>query len=112
MKLAIVGSRNYAHLNEVERYVSNLPKDTIIISGGAAGVDMEAVNVARKVGLNYKTILPQWDKYGKVAGLRRNLLIIAEADEVIAFWDGKSRGTKHSIDIAKMSHIPVKIYDE
>ena len=111
-KIAVIGSRNYPHLDAVERYVSSLTKDTMLVSGGAAGVDITALNTARKVGLHYKTILPEWDKYGKVAGFRRNLLIIAEADLVMAFWDGKSKGTKHSIDVAKMSGIPVKIFDE
>ena len=73
---------------------------------------MKEVGSERKFGLNYKTILPEWEKYGKVAGFRRNLLIIAGADKIVAFWDGKSRGTKHSIDIARMTGIHVKIYDE
>lgn len=43
---------------------------------------------------------PEWDKYDKRAGYRRNVEIIANADVVIAAWDGQSKSTKHSIDIA------------
>lgn len=42
--------------------------------------------------------LPEYEKYGRAAPLRRNLLIIDYADEVLAFWDGRSRGTKYVIE--------------
>jgi len=45
-------------------------------------------------------IKPEWNKYGKSAGYKRNSLIINEADKVVAFWKGESKGTKHSIDLA------------
>ena len=31
------------------------------------------------------------------------------ADGVIAFWDGKSKGTKNTIELSKQKNIPVKI---
>ena len=48
-----------------------------------------------------KIYLLEWDKYGKKAGPIRNELIIKDADNIIAFWDGESRGTLNSINIAK-----------
>ena len=45
--------------------------------------------------------LPEYEKYGRSAPLKRNLLIINYADEVIAFWDGASKGTKYVIDNCK-----------
>ena len=39
--------------------------------------------------------------YDKAAPLERNKLIVEECDCVLAFWDGKSRGTKFTLDYAK-----------
>jgi hypothetical protein len=48
-----------------------------------------------------RIIRPDWNSYGKSAGFVRNRQIIKAADMVIAFWNGKSRGTENSIQIAK-----------
>ena len=55
-----------------------------------------------------------WDKHGKSAGYKRNLEMAENADALIAFWDGESRGTKHMIDIAKEKNLLTRIirYDE
>ena len=98
MKIAIVGSRNIS-VPDLENY---LPEGvTEIVSGGARGVDTSAKEYAIQHGLKLTEFLPEYDKYGRGAPLKRNLQIIEYADEVIAFWDGKSRGTKHVIDNCK-----------
>ena len=106
MKVAIIGSRNL-WVNDLENYV---PKDvTEIISGGAKGVDSCARAYARKNGLKLTEFFPDYKKYGRPAPLKRNIDIIKSADLVLAFWDGKSRGTKFSIDKCKEFNIPVKV---
>ena len=67
-------------------------------------------NIGKIVKINRIIFLPDWDKYGKSAGFIRNKLIINEADMVVAFWDGKSKGTKNSIDLAINAGKPVDIY--
>lgn len=101
MKVAIVGSRDYADLERVRAYVKALPADTVVISGGARGVDRVAAETARLRGLQVVEYLADWNKYGKSAGYIRNADIINAADIVFAFWDGVSKGTKHSIDLAQ-----------
>ena len=54
--------------------------------------------------------LPEYARYGRTAPLKRNITIIENADLVLAFWDGASRGTKYVIDNCKKRNIPVKIY--
>jgi len=100
MRIAIVGSRNYGDLEEVRRYVASLPVDTIVVSGGARGVDKTAEQTAKTCGLETKIFPAEWDKYGKSAGFRRNTVMVLAADRIVAFWDGKSAGTKHTIDMA------------
>jgi len=104
MKLAIVGSRtfnNYLFLQRLIRSKFNLLKIECIVSGGAKGTDILAELFADTYGIPKKIFYPDWNKYGNCAGFIRNELIIKNVNEVIVFWDGKSKGTKNSIDIAK-----------
>ena len=64
----------------------------------------------KKKGIKLTEFLPEYSKYGRGAPLRRNLEIIAYADEVVAFWDGKSRGTKFVIDNCKKQSKKVTVY--
>jgi hypothetical protein len=100
MKVAIIGSRDFASLTKVRDYVNQLPNDTIVISGGARGVDTVAETTAKARGLQTIVIRPDWTK-GKGAGMERNTQIVATADKVVAFWNGSSRGTADSISKAK-----------
>lgn len=108
MKVAVVGSRGLSIPN-LEAY---LPEDTTeIISGGARGVDTSARNYARSNGIKLTEFLPEYETYGRSAPLKRNLTIIENADLVMAFWDGKSRGTKFVIDNCNRRKIPLVIHN-
>jgi len=109
VKVAIVGSRSYARLERVRESVRSLPSHTIVVSGGARGVDRTAAETARTCGLQVIEFLPDWNRYGKSAGFRRNEQIVSEAERVVAFWDGRSRGTQHSIQLARDLGKPVEI---
>lgn len=111
MKVAIVGSRTYQPLERVRQYVRALPADTIIISGGARGVDQAAEQEARKRGLEVQIFLPDWDAYGKAAGPMRNRRIVDACDLVVAFWDQKSSGTRNTIEQARSQGKTVLIID-
>lgn len=99
MNVAIVGSRDYPDMQQVRDFVNKLPQGFTIVSGGARGVDRVAAEAARQRGMNVIEFIPDWSQ-GKGAGMARNAEIVAHADAVIAFWDGKSRGTKNTIDRA------------
>lgn len=99
MKIAVIGSRNL-QISNLEDY---LPENTTeIVSGGAKGIDTCAKKYALKNNLKLTEFLPEYDKYGRNAPLKRNLKIIDYADLVIAFWDGKSRGTKFVIENCRL----------
>lgn len=108
-KVAIVGSREGVSRLRVGAYVCSLPKDTIIVSGGARGVDQAAEFYAKHAGLEIIVFPAEWDKYGKRAGFVRNKLIVDAADRIVAFWDGASKGTKHTIDLALKQGKPVEV---
>ena len=100
MKLAIIGSRNLT-VEHLEQYL--YPEVCEIVSGGAKGIDACAAQYAKEHGLTLTVFLPEYERYGKGAPLKRNQAILDYADAVLAFWDGRSRGTKWVIDrCAKM----------
>lgn len=95
MKVAVIGSRNLT-VSNLKKY---LPSETTeIVSGGAKGIDTSAKEYAIEQGLKLTEFLPDYRRYGRGAPLKRNLKIIEYADVVLAFWDGKSRGTNFVID--------------
>ena len=84
--------------------------DFEIISGGASGVDSIAEYFAKQFNYAFKKFPANWNKYGKRAGYLRNVEMGNYADALIAIWDGKSKGTKHMIDIADKKGLKVYIY--
>jgi len=101
MKILICGSRSINDRVLVAQAVEKSGmKATHIVSGGARGVDTLARLYARSNGIEFTEYLADWDKYGKRAGFMRNCVMVGAVDAVIAVWDGKSPGTKHSIDYA------------
>lgn len=107
MKVAVIGSRSL-FVDDIGKYIPG--EVTEIISGGARGIDECAKDFALKNGLKLELYLPEYNRYGKAAPLKRNITIIEKADIVIALWDGKSKGTKNAIDIAEKLSKPLKIY--
>ena len=96
MKLAIVGSRNVEIL-DIEKYMPEGISE--IVSGGAKGADALAKEFAEKNGIKYTEFQPKYNLYGKAAPLKRNDEIADYADRAIAFWDGKSKGTKNVVGL-------------
>ena len=111
-KIAIVGSRGFVNYSLMKKTLDpHLDKIGMIVSGGAKGADTLAQRYAQDNAIPLYIIYPDWKKYGKRAGFRRNVMIANLAERMIAFWDGESRGTKHSIDKMKQLEKPVVIID-
>lgn len=107
MRVAVIGSRGLT-VRELERY---LPENTTeIVSGGARGVDASAARYAREHGIPLKEFLPDYELYGKRAPLMRNLEIIDYADMLLAFWDGRSKGTMFTVQKCRKAGKPVRLF--
>lgn len=105
--VAVIGSRSIQKA-DLARY---LPAETtMLISGGAVGVDTLAEEYARKHGLPIRVIRPNYDLYGRKAPLVRNRQIVECADLVIALWDGSSSGTAYTVGYANERGVPVRLY--
>lgn len=115
-RVAIVGSRGFPDLERVRAYVRNLPAGTIVVSGWDEGssnnnrVDRAAILEARRVGLPTKTFVPDWKRFGRSAGFKRNAEIECVSDRCVAFWDGTSRGTSHTMLLFSKNGKPVEVF--
>ena len=115
-KILVAGSRtigeNYLRFifDRIYEYQNMLEEDISIISGGAVGVDSIAIQFAQHVTVPLEVVLPDWKTHGKSAGYLRNKEMVEKCDVCIIFWDGKSKGTKHTIDLATQHKKELHIY--
>ena len=106
MKLLIAGSRSIKDF-DITPYVPD-GVDTVI-SGGAAGVDTLAEKYADAHRISKLVMRPDYRRYGRGAPLRRNEKMVEEADEVLIFWDGVSKGTNYTAEYARKHGKPVTV---
>lgn len=117
-RVAIVGSRHWPYLGLVQCYVLRLSATTIIVSGGAWGVDVTAEEAARSRDDLPDPIIfrPVWKRPDGTkdlrAGKRRNSAIVGAADRVVAFWWHGSSGTADTIEKARRVGKLAEIWDE
>jgi hypothetical protein len=123
MRVAIIGSRAYPRLGDVAEHVNALPVDTIVITGAwfvgssspspfyraTHGVDQAAAEAADRRGLAL-VLCPTCSKHDpRRAGPIRNITVEAIADRVVAFWDGKSTGTMHTVGLFERAGKPTHV---
>ncbi|MCE5333762.1 MAG: DUF2493 domain-containing protein [Desulfobacteraceae bacterium] len=112
MKIIVAGSRDFSDYRLMKTKLDHLlqnQKDATIVSGGARGADTLAIQYAKENGLEIVVINAEWDTYGRSAGYRRNERMAEESDALVAFWDGRSRGTAHMIEIAKNRNLKTRV---
>lgn len=110
MKIGIVGSRSFKNLELLKKEMKPfLNRVSLIVSGGAKGADEMAEEWAVSNKIDTEIFYPEFKSFGRGAYRMRNIEIVRNADLIIAFWDGKSKGTDQTIGIAKKSGVPVMI---
>ena len=114
MKYIIAGGRDFGDNKQMNaamgRILGRREEKPTVISGCARGADDMGAGIARANGMEVLKFPADWDKHGKSAGVIRNQQMAQEADGLIAFWDGKSKGTKHMIEAATRCGLEVHIY--
>lgn len=112
MRVIIAGSRCFRDYELLKSYCDHIlsnQKDITILSGMAKGADTLAVQYAEEKGYKLEKHFAEWEKEGKKAGMLRNIEMGNCADALIAFHDGRSRGTMHMIDYAKKKELKVRV---
>jgi hypothetical protein len=110
MKLAIIGSRSFTDYNKLKEILKPYrAKVTLVVSGAARGADSLGEKWAKEYNIQTLIFPADWNTHGKRAGFIRNEDIIKNCDGCIAFWDGQSSGTKHSLYLCEKYNKPCKI---
>ena len=108
MRLAVVGSRDFANKRQMDEELQKFLPITLLISGGANGADKMGERWARQRGIETQIFYPDHKRY-KHPYHHRNRLIAEACDHLVAFWNGHSTGTKYTIDYARRLGKPVTI---
>lgn len=117
-RVIIAGSRDFKDydflVKTMNRLLSNVKDDITVVCGKARGADTLGEQYAKERGFSVQYFPADWERYGKSAGYRRNTEMAKNADALVAFWDGKSLGTRHMIEIAKSRGLKVRVkrYDK
>ena len=117
-RVIIAGSRTFANYEMLEsvmdRLLQNITEPIQVVCGKARGADTLGEMYAHDRGYDVRYFPADWEAHGKSAGYRRNEAMADNADALVAFWNGKSRGTENMIKIAKQKNLKVrvKIFDE
>jgi len=95
-------------------YFLQRQEEVLIVHGGAQGADSIAAQYAEYRGFETKVFLPDWEGLGKKAGFVRNKEMIDFTSKYpnkgcVVFWDGESKGTAHTIKLAKEHSIPLRV---
>lgn len=116
-RVIVCGSRSWGcgsgESTKVYDRIRQIPAGATIVHGAAEGADQLAAHAARTLGYRIEAfpVTPaDWHRHGKRAGILRNLAMLdAGADLVIAFWNGRSPGTRHMIEEAQRRHIALEV---
>ena len=112
--IGVVGSRSFKDRELFDSVMArvclqHLEQRIRIVSGGAKGADTLAREFADDNGFSYTEYPADWAKHGRQAGAIRNVEIIKNSHEVVAFWDGKSKGTAIAAYLCRLNGIPLMV---
>ena len=110
--LIIAGGRDFTDYDLLKTTVDEyrISRNNIrIISGAANGADALAIVYAREHNIPFDRCPADWSTHGKKAGMIRNITMGNIAHGLIAFWDGRSRGTSHMIEYMQALNKPTVV---
>ena len=111
-RVVVAGSRSFGDFGLMFSRLDVLlsqRSEVVIISGAARGADALGERYAALRGLPVERFPADWARFGRAAGYRRNEAMAAVADAVVVFWDGRSPGTGHMVDIARSRGLPLRV---
>ena len=112
-RIIVAGGRDfddYQLLSKtLDEVLSPLEIHASIMSGGARGADALGEKYASEHNIPVDCFPANWRKHGRSAGFLRNKIMAANANALVAFWDGTSPGTKHMIDTARSRGLAVHL---
>ena len=111
MRTVIAGSRSCTDLKVLLQALETCPwTPSVVLCGLAAGADTLGKLWARQQRIPVEFFVPEWKRYGKAAGMLRNVAMAERAEALIALWDGRSPGTKNMIELATAKGLRVHLF--
>lgn len=123
--VGIVGSRDFRDLDAVGRFIVALPPTTVVVTGGARGVDATAEEIARRrvrfpTPVIFRPLGSDREECGDCCYHRRNRRIVAyvkaHGGEIVAFSRrggsgtyNTTPGTASTLAIAEEQRVPFRI---
>lgn len=114
-RVIVAGGRNFQDevlmRNKLDFYLDEVSKthEIRIVCGKARGADILGAQYALDHNYAVDMYPADWNKFGKSAGYKRNVIMANNADALVAFWDSESLGTKHMIDVAKAKGLDIRV---
>lgn len=111
-RVIVAGGRDFTDYltlrDMLDKVLVNLD-NVVIVSGSAYGADRLGEQYATQRGLKLVMFPADWETNGKAAGPIRNRMMAEYSDYLVAFWDGKSKGTKNMIATAREEGLQVRV---
>ncbi len=112
-RVIIAGSRSFQNYfllcQTMDRLLINITEEIVVVCGMAQGADSLGERYAQERGYTVRSFPAEWDRFGKAAGFIRNEEMAQNADALVAFWDGESRGTRNMIDLANRYKLKTRV---
>lgn len=112
-RVIIAGGRDfqdYSMLQQtMDRLLVNVQDEIVVVCGKARGADTLGERYAQERGYAVHAFPADWAKHGRAAGIIRNEEMAKNADALVAFWDGQSRGTKNMIELGHRYQLKVRV---
>ena len=115
-RVIVAGSRDFQNYLICDGYITHMlseklsrGEEIVILSGHCRGADALGEHYARLHGLRLEIFEADFARYGPAAGPRRNRRMAGSADALIAFWDGKSAGTRNMIETARRCDLHIRV---
>jgi hypothetical protein len=111
VRVIVCGSRDWHDRERIAARLAELPGSATVVHGAARGADRIAGQEAEKLGLLVEPHRPEYHHYGpkRAPPIRNSKMAALGAELCIAFWDGRSTGTKDMMDKARAAGIPVEV---
>ena len=112
-KVIVAGSRDFDDYPllcwKLDKLLSQKNGEVEIVCGMARGADTLGEQYAKERGIPVRYFPADWRTLGQSAGYQRNVQMAQYADALVAFWDGRSKGTKHMIDTAQRFKLDIRV---
>lgn len=106
----VAGGRDFINYPVIEKVLDSFEISTIL-SGKARGADSVGETYAQRKKIPVWEFPANWNLYKNKAGFLRNKKMAQAGERLIAFWDGRSPGTKNMIFLAKQFKLEVHVFD-